>query len=208
MISWEVEALKRALTAREALVLPAPERARARASVALILHVNEGRAAPSICFIQRAVRSTDSWSGHIALPGGRREPGDQDALATAIRETGEEIGLRLERRDCLGALDEVDLSHRGSTRGGVLTPYVFLLRGEVPPLELQPTEVASCFWASVNQLLDPASRCLERFAVPGHEGGLKLPGLRHGEHVIWGLTYGVLHDLFERLGHALPPLPY
>ena len=207
MISWEVEALKRALAAREARALPAPERVRARASVALIIHAIQGRA-PSICFIQRAERATDSWSGHIALPGGRREPGDQDALATAIRETGEEIGLELKRSDCLGALDEVDLSHRGSRRGGVLTPYVFLLRGEVPPLEVQPTEVASCFWVSVGELLDPASRCLKHFAVPGHEGGLELPGLRYGEHIIWGLTYGVLHDLFERLGHVLPPLPY
>ena len=48
----------------------------------------------SILLIRRADRSGDPWSGHMALPGGRREAGDSDLAGTAIRETVEEVGIR------------------------------------------------------------------------------------------------------------------
>ena len=48
-----------------------------------------------VLFIKRTSRTRDPWSGDIALPGGRRDPEDIDDLATAIRETREEVGLDL-----------------------------------------------------------------------------------------------------------------
>jgi len=53
----------------------------------------------SILLIRRADRSGDPWSGHMALPGGRREAGDSDLAGTAIRETAEEVGIRLRPED-------------------------------------------------------------------------------------------------------------
>jgi 8-oxo-dGTP pyrophosphatase MutT (NUDIX family) len=53
-----------------------------------------------ILFIKRAGRVGDRWSGHTALPGGRRDPTDADDRAAAIRETKEEVGLDLTRSDC------------------------------------------------------------------------------------------------------------
>lgn len=50
---------------------------------------------PEILFIKRAARKGDRWTGHIALPGGRRDPGDQDDSAAAVRETQEEVGVDL-----------------------------------------------------------------------------------------------------------------
>ena len=55
------------------------------AAVAAIL-----RQAPSgleVLFIKRAERDGDPWSGHMAFPGGRREPHDSDLYSTALRET-------------------------------------------------------------------------------------------------------------------------
>ena len=56
---------------------------------------------PEVLFIKRAGRKGDRWSGHIAFPGGSRDPSDVDDRAVAIRETMEEVGLDLMRPDCL-----------------------------------------------------------------------------------------------------------
>lgn len=50
---------------------------------------------PEVVFIKRAARVGDRWTSHVALPGGKRDPEDEDDKAVAIRETMEEIGLDL-----------------------------------------------------------------------------------------------------------------
>ena len=55
---------------------------------------------PEVLFIKRAGRAGDRWSGHTALPGGKRDPQDVDDLAAAIRETKEEVGLDLTAKGC------------------------------------------------------------------------------------------------------------
>lgn len=56
---------------------------------------------PEILFIKRATRTGDRWTGHVALPGGKRDPEDLDDLETSIREAKEEIGLDLLASHCL-----------------------------------------------------------------------------------------------------------
>ena len=53
------------------------------------------RGDPEVLFIKRATRQGDRWTGHVALPGGKREGADDDDRAASIRETMEEIGLNL-----------------------------------------------------------------------------------------------------------------
>lgn len=50
---------------------------------------------PELLFIKRTSRVGDRWTGHVALPGGKRDPEDADDKATAVREAMEEIGLDL-----------------------------------------------------------------------------------------------------------------
>lgn len=56
---------------------------------------------PEAVFIKRAARVGDRWTSHVALPGGKRDPEDEDDRATAIRETSEEIGLDISSSDTL-----------------------------------------------------------------------------------------------------------
>ncbi|OOF96176.1 hypothetical protein ASPCADRAFT_396812 [Aspergillus carbonarius ITEM 5010] len=120
---------------------------------------------PEAIFIKRASRVGDRWTGHVALPGGKRDPGDVDDKAAAIRETAEEIGLDLTTSDCIhvGNLPErVVTSSWGTVPLMVLCPYVFLLTSsDSPTLRLQPTEVASTHSVPLRALLSPSMRTVE-----------------------------------------------
>ena len=59
------------------------------------------QADPEVLFIKRAARVGDRWTSHIALPGGKRDPGDSDDRATSVRETLEETGVELDQDHCL-----------------------------------------------------------------------------------------------------------
>jgi 8-oxo-dGTP pyrophosphatase MutT (NUDIX family) len=50
---------------------------------------------PELLFIKRAARIGDKWNGHVALPGGKRDPEDEDDAVTAMREALEEVGIDL-----------------------------------------------------------------------------------------------------------------
>jgi 8-oxo-dGTP pyrophosphatase MutT (NUDIX family) len=120
---------------------------------------------PEILFIKRAGRAGDRWSGHTALPGGKRDPEDADDCAAAIRETREEIGIDLETTDCIRAgnlAERVVMTTWGKQALMVLCPYIFLLTGRhIPTTQPQPTEVASTHWVPLRALLSSSMRTLE-----------------------------------------------
>ena len=61
----------------------------------------------AILIIKRAERLGDPWSGQMGLPGGRASVTDSDLMATAIRETQEEVGIELDLMDCIATLDDL-----------------------------------------------------------------------------------------------------
>lgn len=116
---------------------------------------------PEVLFIKRASRKGDRWTSHIALPGGKRDPEDADDRAAAVREAIEEVGVDVEQHGiaCGNLPQRIVTTHWGKKPLLVLCPYVFLLTThEIPPLRLQPTEVASTHWVPIRSLQSPASR--------------------------------------------------
>jgi 8-oxo-dGTP pyrophosphatase MutT (NUDIX family) len=177
----------------------------ARAAVALILR--EGASGLEILFIRRAEHPQDPWSGQMAFPGGRAEPGEEDLKATAVRETAEEIGVDLERAaDCLGILDEVRAMARLRPVSLTILPFVFRLREEVAPV--LSDEVRSLHWIPLDDLLAAERRSVMDYVQEG--ATLQFPCLRVEDVVIWGLTYRMLLGLEERIpppDACLPPSP-
>ena len=116
---------------------------------------------PEVLFIKRASRKGDRWTSHIALPGGKRDPEDADDQAAAVREAWEEVGLDLNEYaiPCGNLPQRLVTTHWGKKPLMVLCPYVFLLTTHhVPPLKLQPTEVAATHWVPLRSLLAPSQR--------------------------------------------------
>ena len=130
---------------------------------------------PEVLFIKRASRQGDRWSGHIALPGGRRDPEDADDLAAAVRETREEIGLELKPSTSIrvGNLPERVVTTAWGKKGlMVLCPYIFLLTAPTSPeLRLQPTEVAAVHWVPLRALLSSGQRTRELVDVSARFAG-------------------------------------
>lgn len=149
-----------------------------------------------LLLIRRAEHPADPWSGHMALPGGRREPWDESLLATAIRETREEVGIDLEAHGTLLArLPDVPAVARGRRVGMIIAPFVFALRS-TPALTLS-NEVAEALWTPLGPLARGERASIYAYT---HEGSvLQLPCLRVDERVVWGLTYLMLAQLFEVL---------
>ena len=164
-----------------------------RAAVALVLR--DGPAGVELLFIRRADHPEDPWSGQMAFPGGRSEPGDTDLLATAVRETEEEIGVDLSREaDYLGPLDEVRAMARLRPVDLAIAPFAFRLRGAVT---FRPNdEVRSIHWIPLDELMRGDRRSVMDYSYQGST--LQFPCLRVEDVVIWGLTYRMFMGLQER----------
>ncbi len=166
------------------------------AAVAAIVRDGEGDA--ELLFIHRAEDPRDPWSGHMAFPGGRVDPGDRDSLAAAIRETKEELDLDLEGGAILlGELSDVTAVARGRRLGLTIIPFVFELPTDAP---LQPNdEVQEALWIPLGFFAKEAgnrSTMLWKFG----DVEIPLPCFRYEGRLIWGLTFGMLDELMTLLG--------
>lgn len=171
------------------------------ASVALIL-AGSGTDL-SLCAIRRAEHPLDPWSGHMALPGGRVDPGDPHSRAAAERETLEEVGLALGDTQWIGALSEMQVRLGGSDRRMVLSPFVYDLGEE--PLPFAPNhEVAEAFWIPLAHLWDPNN--MSRLEWERQGTRLLYPAIRYQGHSIWGITFRVLTLFSDVLDSPLPHL--
>jgi 8-oxo-dGTP pyrophosphatase MutT (NUDIX family) len=149
----------------------------------------------SILLIRRADRSGDPWSGHMALPGGRREPSDSDLAATAIREVAEEVGIQLSPDVLLGSLPDV-IPRTPVLPPIAVRPFVFLLSAR-PGLRLN-AEVAQASWVPVDYLLRPDARHSVQLEVAGRSRQVQAYQLENA--IIWGMTERILTSFLAEVG--------
>ena len=190
----ELDAIRRRLGSRDAKRHDGP--AQRRAAVAAMLR--PGEAGPELLLIRRAEREGDPWSGHMALPGGHAHESDRDMLATALRETREEVGVDLARHELLGALDEHAANAQGRFIGLVIAPFVFALRED--PVISPNHEVAEVLWAPLGRMARGEIDAVLELQRNGQT--VRFPGYEVGGQVVWGLTHRVLQNLFGVLARS------
>lgn len=185
---WSLDAIRAALQAHDPRDLPGQR----RAAVAVVLHEADGT--PEVLFIERAARLGDPWSGQMAFPGGRVDPGDAGARAAAERETLEEVGLDLTGAELVGRLGDV---HAGIRLVAPLVLSAFVYRIDTRAPLVPNHEVREALWVPFARLVDPAHRTHYRWGLS------RFPGILVGEpdrHVVWGLTYQLVEELLRITG--------
>lgn len=170
---------------------PPPDPDYLQAAVAVVI-----RASPALelLLIKRARSERDPWSGHMALPGGRRDPGDATLEHTAVRETLEETGLDLAALGVpLGRLDEIK---PGSVRLPKLTiaPFVWGVPARTDA-RVASREVDAVHWVPLEVLRAPRTHADVEIPLPG--GARTFPCYRVVDEIVWGLTYRILRQFLE-----------
>ena len=179
------------LPAREEGDVPATR----KAAVAAVLRDGSGEV--ELLFIRRAEHPRDPWSGQMGLPGGRVDPGDASPLATALRETREEVGLDLEAFGRpLGRLSEVRTHLPLGLVPHSVVPFAFAVEGD-PALRLNE-EVQEALWVPLPFLLDRRNRSSFTWVRKGLP--LPMPCYAFRGRVIWGLTLKIVDELLGLAG--------
>lgn len=159
-------------------------------------------------FIKRAETAGDPWSGHMAFPGGHREPQDASLRDAAVRETAEEIGLDISAARVLGELPpQRPMSVR---RPLLVAPFVFEIAGD--PAFTLSHEVAATVWTPLGPMHrgDNAERASPPFHANGRrQEGAAFSGFRLADprYFVWGMTYRMVQTFFETIdpSYRRPP---
>lgn len=149
---------------------------------AVLVLLADGPAGPEVLLTERA-GTLRQHSGQVAFPGGRSDPGDADAAATALREAEEETGLDPAGVEVLGALPPLLLAHSGHE----VTPVIAHWREPAPVGPVDPEEVARVERVPLSELLADDARLTLR-----GPGGYVGPAFAVRGLLVWGFTAEVL----------------
>ncbi|HSP59169.1 MAG TPA: CoA pyrophosphatase [Halomonas sp.] len=184
---------------RERLQAHQPRRNTLRLPEAAVLLPVVDRPEPTLLFTRRASH-LNTHQGQVAFPGGKREPEDVDLLATALRESREEISLAPDEVELLGQLSDVISLH-----GLRVTPYVGLIPPDLP-LTPDLAELDTIFEVPLAHFLEDQRTHTDVIRVDGRDyfvPSYQFPDTHGEDHIIWGLSAMMLVELLAE-GFAMP----
>ncbi|UPL10933.1 MULTISPECIES: NUDIX hydrolase [Microbacterium] len=148
--------------------------------------------------LQRRAPTLSSHPGQVSFPGGRVEPTDADAVATALREAEEETGLDPAGVEVLSTLPVIPLA----ASNHLVTPVLAWWQSPSRVVAVDHAETVEVFRVPVAQLLDPATRFTSTLSRMGRT--FRGPAFDVDGTIVWGFTAMVLDALFDATGWTVP----
>jgi 8-oxo-dGTP pyrophosphatase MutT (NUDIX family) len=165
------------------LLRPVSDEQGGNAAVSLLLKPRRGDF--EVLLVKRVENPSDTWSGQMALPGGKREPDDLSLKDTAVRETLEETGVALTNCSFLGVLEPVQSEPLPDFK---ISPFVVLLDCE-PRLKLNKAELETFVWVPYEGVVK--SKGTVKFSFG------EVPAYIFTEGIVWGITYNILTEFIQ-----------
>jgi 8-oxo-dGTP pyrophosphatase MutT (NUDIX family) len=176
------ERIRETLARRERRAIPAGGARRA----AVLLPLYRAGDEPYVLLTRRS-EHVAHHKGQISCPGGALDPQDPDALAAALRETEEEVGIAPADVQILGALDDVE----AAVSGFVITPFVGLIPYPYP-LRLNAHEIAELVLVPLATFQDPT-----RLREEPRPDRPNLLFYDCGAHEVWGVTARIIKSFID-----------
>lgn len=157
-----------------------------KAAVLMFLYPKNGEL---YVLLTRRTEDVEHHKGQISFPGGSMDEEDADLVATALRESEEEVGLPKEVPQILGLFDEYE-----TPSGFAITPVV-ACAGSLPPLNHNAMEVAEILEVPLSTFLDARNERVEKRNRLGQM--IDVYFYQFGVHEIWGATAAILRGFLH-----------
>jgi len=159
-----------------------------RPAAVLVAVVDHGE--PTVLLTQRAQHLPDH-PGQVSFPGGKIDKSDKDPRHAAMREADEEIGLDRAHIEPLGYLDVYM-----TTLGYRIVPLIARVKPGFS-LTLNTSEVDNTFEVPLAYVMDLAN--MQRHSRDWNGMTRHFYAITFGERYIWGVTAGILRNLYDRI---------
>jgi 8-oxo-dGTP pyrophosphatase MutT (NUDIX family) len=139
--------------------------------------------------LTRRTEQVRAHKGQVSLPGGGRHGGEA-LVETALRETGEELGVVAAAVEVLGELSQLYVP----VSNHCIYPFVGY-HATVPAIQAEPGEVAGVLEVPLASLLDVQNRRIEYWDEPGFDGKRRIPCFIFRGWLVWGATAMILGEM-------------